>query len=110
MEQVLVLNGLTGLVDTRGTGASCAQNGNGTVSCLDTPLGLAAARAADVGGPTAAFVADRLDVLAQASRGRATSEAERADGLEADALSARRIGKQGSADQLDRAAEAARLQ
>lgn len=110
MEQVLVLNGLRGDVDTRGTSASCAQAPDGSVTCLDTPLGAAAARAAEVGGDVGAYAASRLDVLAQSARAESTEAEQRADGLEADASSARRIGKQGSADQLDRAAEAARLQ
>jgi hypothetical protein len=110
MEQVLVLNGLNGQVDTRGTSASCAQSPDGTVSCMDTPLGAAAARAAEVGGDVGAYAASRLDVLAQSARAESTEAEQRADGLEADASSARRIGKQGSADQLDRAVEAARLQ
>jgi hypothetical protein len=109
VEQVLILNGLTGLVDTRGTAASCEQRTNGTVNCLDTPLGIAAARAAEVGGPPAAFVADRFDTLSQESRAKATDETVRADELEAAALSARRIGAAGSASLIDAQAAAARV-
>jgi hypothetical protein len=105
----LILNGLTGLVDTRGTAASCEQRTDGTVNCLDTPLGIAAARAAEVGGPPAAFVADRFDTLSQESRAKATDETVRADELEAAALSARRIGAAGSASLIDAQAAAARV-
>jgi len=109
MDQVLVLNGLN-QVDTRGTGASCAEKADGTVACMDTPLGTAAARAAEAGGDVGAYAASRLDVLAQSARAESTEAGRRADGLEADASSAHRIGDHGSADQLARAAEASRLQ
>ena len=110
MEQVLVLNGLASLVDTRGSGASCAQNGNGTVSCLDTPLGLSAAQAAETGGRTAEYVASRLDVLAQESRAQAAEATVYADELDAASSSAHRIGDHGSAIVAARAAEASRIQ
>lgn len=110
MEQVLVLNGLASLVDTRGTGASCAQSTDGTVSCLDTPLGLSAAQAAKTGGETAAYVASRLDVLAQESRAQGTEATVRADELAAAASSALQIGDFGSASVAQSASEAARIQ
>lgn len=110
MEQVLVLNGLASLVDTRGTGASCAQNTDGTVNCLDTPLGLSAAQAAQTGGETAAYVASRLDVLAQESRAQGTEATVRADELAAAASSALQIGDFGSASVAQSASEAARIQ
>lgn len=109
MEQVLVLNGLSSLVDTRGTGASCAQRLDGTVTCLDTPLGLSAAQAAQVGGATASYVAERLDVLAQASRSRATDITARADELAAASESSHRIGDHTAAAAASRAADAATL-
>jgi hypothetical protein len=108
MEQVLVLNGLASLVDTRGTGATCEQRDDGTVGCLDTPLGLSAAQAAQTGGETAAYVASRLDVLSQESRDQATRETMRADDLVAASESAESIGDFGSASVAARAAEAAR--
>jgi hypothetical protein len=109
MEQVLVLNGLRE-VDTRGTASSCAQAPDGSVTCLDTPLGTAAARAAEIGGEQGAYAASRLDALAQTARDESTQATQRADDLAAASESAHRIGDHGSADVAARAAEASRLQ